>query len=93
MKCEKCGKTIEKVLVNTFLRNGSDFYYPYIIKMCDECAAYFDTDNNWTGYELTENEQMETIKCPHCGEFPFNHKEVQVHEIVRVVCFRGGGNE
>ena len=88
MKCEKCGEEIRTVSVNTFMPNGSDIELPCVVTMCDECAVYFDTDRNWTGFELTESEQRETIKCPHCGEFPFNYKEVQVHEIVRVVCFR-----
>lgn len=26
--------------------------------------------------------------CPFCGKFPFANNEVQIHEIVRIVCFK-----
>ncbi len=50
----------------------------------------FETTQNWTGYELTEEEMIDGIRCPICGEFPFKHKEVQVYDVVRVVCFKEG---
>lgn len=50
-------------------------------------AAYFETDANWTGYDLTEQEMNETIHCPVCGKNPFPDQEVQVCDIVRVVKF------
>ena len=53
-KCSKCGKEISSVLVNMFNYDGTDSFYPYIISECEENAAYVDTTNNWTGYELSE---------------------------------------
>lgn len=95
MVCEKCGKEIDKVVTNRFDRDGSDYelFYPLIDVDYRELeedgkAVYFETDQNWTGYELTEEEQIEIIECPYCGKFPFKHEEVQVYDIVRVVCFK-----
>lgn len=93
MKCEKCGKEIDHVIVDIFAYDGSDYYAQIPIFECDENAAYIDLDRSWTGYELTEEEQRETIECPHCKQFPFKYEEVQVHEIVRAVMFRQEDNQ
>lgn len=88
MKCEKCGKEIDYLDVNRFNHDGSDSNYKYPIIECSDNAAYVDIDTQWTGWELSEEEQMETLVCPECGEFPFKHEEVQVHEIIRAVMFK-----
>lgn len=88
MKCEKCGSEIGTVLVSVFNRDGSDCDAKLPLIECEEGAAYIDTTQNWTGYELTEDEMRETIECPHCKQFPFRNPEIQVYDIVRVVCFR-----
>lgn len=90
MKCEKCGTEIDKLSILMFDYDGSDYKWNTdIVGEDDETGAvWFETDCNWTGYELSEEEMMEDIKCPNCGDFPFNHKEVQVYDIVRVVCFK-----
>ena len=31
---------------------------------------------------------LDTIVCPHCKKFPFHSKEIQVFDVVRVVCFK-----
>lgn len=90
MKCERCGKEIKSLLVDTFLRDGSDAYIEQPITECEEDAAYIETTQNWTGYELSEEEMLDTITCPHCKQFPFRSKEIQVYDVVRVVCFKGG---
>ena len=36
---------------------------------------------------LTEEEQIEDIRCPYCKKFPFKDKEIQVHELIHIVCF------
>lgn len=90
LKCEKCGKEISSVLVNTFNYDGTDSFYPYIISECEENAAYVDTTNSWTGYEISEEEMIDTVRCPYCNEFPFKDKEIQVYEIVRLVFFKDG---
>ncbi len=89
MKCEKCGKEMGGIgiSINCFNHDGTDSLY---IHSFDELTNVIvvDTDKSWTGYELTEEEQLETIKCPHCDQFPFKVKEIQVHEIVRIVMFK-----
>ena len=94
MICEKCGKEITQVALLRFNYEGSDDWVMYDINEEENVdAVYMDADHNWTGYELTEEEQMESIVCPHCKQFPFECKEVQCYEIVRVVCFKKGGAE
>ena len=96
MKCEKCGKEINKVLINQFLHDGSDCTDSVFLEESENCSSvYFETHKNWCGYELSEEEMMEDIRCPHCNEFPFKHKKVQVYDVVRVVCFKSevAGNE
>ena len=88
MKCEKCGKEMYMINVNLFCRDGSDCLAPHIYDQCDDNAVVIDTTSNWTGYELSEEEMLETICCPHCGKFPFSDKEIQVYDVVRIVCFK-----
>lgn len=87
MKCEKCGKKIDSLLVNVFRRDGSDAFDKHYVFECENNAAYVETTQNWTGYELTEEEMLETIICPNCHQFPFKSKEIQVYDVVRIVCF------
>lgn len=88
MKCEMCGKSIDHLSIDCFTYEGSDRPVDYYINECENNAVYIDTTNNWVGYELSGEEQAETISCPHCGKFPFEEKEIQVYDIVRVVMFR-----
>lgn len=88
MKCEKCGKETDSVLIGMFNRDGSDSDIKVPVLNADESAAIMDVTQNWTGYELDEDEQRDTIKCPHCNQFPFKNEEIQVYDIVRIVCFK-----
>lgn len=88
MRCEKCGKELEYIEVGRFTRSGSDFSAKYSYKEVPQDAVIIDTDSNWTGYELSEEEQLETIRCPYCQEYPFQETEIQVREIVRIVMFK-----
>lgn len=95
MKCEKCGHETDRLRIGVFNRDGSDSdWFPLIEEIDvspeeDGCnCVIIETNQNWTGYELSEEEMMEDIRCPHCGQFPFKHKEVQVYDIVRIVCFK-----
>lgn len=88
MKCEKCGKEISTLLIDRFNYDGSDSYCRYPITEYEKDAVTVDADHNWTGDELTEEEQKDTIKCPHCNQFPFISEEIQVEEIVRIICFK-----
>ena len=96
MKCEKCGKEIGCLLVDTFLRDGSDTDIEQPIDECVNDASYIETTQNWTGYDLSEEQMLETITCPHCKQFPFKSTEIQVYDVVQVVCFKtveGGQHE
>jgi hypothetical protein len=88
MKCSKCDQEINGVMLNRFSHNGDDYWYCVPITEAEENAVIVDTDSNWTGYGLTEEEYHECIRCPHCDEFPFDGKEVQVYEVIRLVCFK-----
>jgi hypothetical protein len=93
VKCEKCGKEIKTLLVDIFNRDGSDSFYTHEIVEYAENAACVDVDPNWTGNELSEEEALDTIKCPCCGKFPFDSEEIQAVEFVRVVMFKDSPKE
>lgn len=90
MKCEKCGKELKWIDVNRFNYDGSDSFCSYPYEEFDYDAVIIDTDPNWTGYELSEEEMIDTIECPHCHKFPFINTEIHVGNIVRIVCFKKG---
>lgn len=92
MKCEKCGQEFTCLNVRTFAYDGTDFPDSCIAQEYSNGAVAIETVQNWTGYGLSEEEQPETITCPHCGLFPFIDTEVQVYDIVRVVMFREGSD-
>ena len=48
MKCEKCGKEIGHLLVDTFLYDGLDTDIEQPIIECEHNAAYIETTQNWT---------------------------------------------
>lgn len=86
VKCEKCGKEMSYVLVNKFNYSGSDFFLKYSYNRIGDCISIV-ADRNWTGYELSEEEMLETIVCPHCGKYPFQSKEIHVCDEVEIVMF------
>ena len=88
MRCEKCGKEISSLLVNIIKWGSNDREQELPLVECEGDAAYIDTDQNWVGYELDEEEMLDTILCPHCRKFPFKNTEIEVYDIVRVVCFK-----
>lgn len=91
MICEKCGANIDSVLVDVFQRDGSDTDIKHSLFEEEESCVCIETTQNWTGYELSEEEMRGTIVCPHCKQFPFINTEIQVYDIVRVVCFKREG--
>ena len=93
MKCEKCGKEINTLLINKFDCYGSDVFCEYPLSECDVNSVLIDTDRNWTGYELSDDEKTETVVCPNCKKYPFKDKEIQEHEIVRLVMFKSEEKE
>ena len=88
MKCEKCGQKIDYLLVDVFRYDGRDAFDKRPVFECEEDAAYIETTQNWTGYGQSEEEMLDTIICPHCKQFPFKSTEIQVYDVVRVVCFK-----
>lgn len=88
MKCEKCGAKLDYLEVDAFNYDGSDDWYKVPVEETQEQAVFLEVDKNWTGYELTEDEKRETIRCPVCREFPLHDKEIQEEEIVRAIMFK-----
>lgn len=89
LKCKKCGAEIKEIRANVFNYDGSDSFRTFSVKQVPYNAVVFETDINWTGYELTDEERKDTIECPYCHKYPFDDKtEIQTYEILRVVCFK-----
>ena len=88
LKCKCCGRELNYVNVDLFDIQGSDSFERLPLYECDDNAVYIEPGQIWTGYELSEEEQIDTIKCPYCNKFPFNEKDIQVEDVVRVVMFK-----
>ncbi len=92
MKCEKCGKEIMTFKVGHFNWDGNDSDIECDFFECESDAVVVDLSPNWTGYELDDEEAIDTIHCPYCGKFPFENTEIQTYEYVRVVMFKDAEN-
>ena len=89
MICEKCGKEITRINTSRFSFEGSDYEDSIPIEEDEHFnAVIMETDREWTGYALTEEEMRERLECPHCKQFPFGSDEIQVYEVVRIICFK-----
>lgn len=88
VKCKCCGREINYVNVDLFDIQGSDSFERLPLYECDDNAVYIEPGQIWTGYELSEEEQIDTIECPYCNKFPFNEKDIQIEDVVRVVMFK-----
>ena len=89
--CSECGKKLDKVKLHMFGFNGGEYEYDAPV---DFTSALMDdgslgisiyTDTNWCGYDLSKEEQLEVISCPHCGKYPFSIKHIGVEEQNQVV--------
>lgn len=85
--CEHCGKQIDRINTSVFNYDGSDSEHQMLLTFDKETGCVvFETTQNWTGYELTDEERKEGIRCPHCGEYPFDKSvEIEFHEPVNVL--------
>lgn len=89
MKCAKCGRKMTSIVTSRFSYDGSDYEDTLgIEEHGDYNAVIMETDKNWTGYELTEEEMREKMHCPYCRQFPFGSNEIQIYDVVRIVCFK-----
>ena len=91
--CEKCGKEIDHINTSVFNYDGSDSDYSIPITYSKEngCVS-FSTSQKWTGYDLTDEEQKEGIRCPYCGKFPFDDSiEIEFYEPVKVMMWTSEG--
>lgn len=85
--CERCGKPINHIKTSVFQYDGTDSEYQMPITFDEETGCVvFETTQNWTGYELDDEERKEGIRCPNCGEYPFDSNvEIEFHEPVEVL--------
>ena len=85
--CEKCGKKIDHIITSVFNYDGSDSEYSFPITYDENGGCIqFSTTQNWTGYELSDAEQKDSIRCPFCREFPFDaNEEIELYEPEEVV--------
>lgn len=89
MKCAKCGKEITSIGTSRFDYDGSDYDTTLGIEEHEDYnAVIMETDRSWTGYELSEEEMREHMCCPYCKQFPFGSNEIQIFDVVRIVCFK-----
>ena len=91
--CEKCGKEIDHINTSVFNYDGSDSVYSIPITYSKEngCVS-FSTSQNWTGYDLTDEERKKGIRCPYCGKFPFDDSiKIEFYEPVEVLMWTSEG--
>lgn len=85
--CERCGKKIDHINTGVFNRDGSDsdVSLPVEYDPISGCVS-FTTSQNWTSYELTDEERKDDIRCPYCGKYPFDREcEIEFYEPVEVL--------
>lgn len=86
--CEKCGRELAEISIDMFAEDGSNGFEGFAIHEKAGNVVEVETSQNWTGYELSEEEMPGTIRCPHCGAFPFEDTNVQVCTVVRLIMFK-----
>lgn len=91
IRCENCGETLNALAVDVFYHDGSDSWHLLPFNEYEHNAVELELTPAWTGYELDEEEQMETICCPLCRKFPFKQREIQTYTVIKVVMFKDGG--
>ena len=84
--CKHCGYPVDHIATNCFLHDGSDAEYHFRGQE-NEGAMMFELPESWCGADLSEEEMMDSIKCPHCRKFPFSEAAgIGVQRVVCIVC-------
>lgn len=86
MICEKCGKTINVVLLDGVRHIYSQ--YEADISEDSDSIVTINADIRWYGYNSSEEEQIKTIKCPYCKGFPFIDKDIRTYKYMKIICFK-----
>ena len=86
MKCEQCGKELLSLEVDMFNADGSDDWYTVEDFFHDEETGMVAISvlTNWTGDELDEDELADTIRCPHCKQYPFKCRLIETCRYVSI---------
>lgn len=92
MKCEKCGAFIDSLELDIFNQDGSDSWRNTPAEKADVDVIVVETEQNWAGYELSEEEMPDSVRCPKCKRFPFESTEIQLYNIVRLIMFKRAEN-
>ena len=88
MICEKCGYPLTTLEVNVFAGDGSDYWTRVLVNEVPDNAVYIDMPTSWTGNDMSEEEQAESIRCPLCRKHPFKTVEIDTYDYVRAVMFK-----
>lgn len=80
LHCENCGREIEKIDVSFAKPGGAETTHRIAVFYAGNNTFYFQINNR-----LKEGKQK-SIRCPHCGEYPFKTFVVNTHEITRTIC-------
>ena len=85
--CGCCGKEIDHINTSVFNYDGSDSDVSIpVLQEPSGGGVSFDTNRNWTSYELTDEERKDDIRCPFCGKYPFDRNvEIELFEPVSVL--------
>ena len=85
--CGCCGKEIDHINTSVFNYDGSDSDVSIsVLQEPSGGCVSFETNRNWTDYELTDEERKDGIRCPYCGKYPFDRDaEIELFEPVCVM--------
>ena len=87
MTCNNCGAEINCVIVNHFDHEGADHHIAIPPEDLGNDTYGLMLDSRWAGYGLNEADQLETIWCPCCKQFPFKSKMLNSQEVIYVTCW------
>ena len=87
MKCEKCGRELEFLEVDMDDFNGGDVWVKGKFSRLGPYVILKNVLPSWVGNELSEKEQIKTIRCPHCHEFPFRKRQIDVARTIDLIMY------